>query len=184
MPIVLDELQENTIIFQTGAFLCARKGIQLQKFLDTGVSVNFTQGKLFKLDKISGSGTIFLRGEGQIIEKEMENDAIRLNLFSLLAYESTLTLETKKMQLIDAMNYEDQTQFTLLSGTGRYWLQTANLQHLIYRLSPVVFEASQEEEKKPAPKPEESLEPKSKLLPDENEQDEPDLDVDKIVEEL
>jgi|GEM_PF-2186720 len=186
VPIMLDELKDNTIVFQTGAFLCARKGIQLEKFLDTGVSVNFTQGKLFKLDKISGNGMIFLRGEGQIIEKEMENDAIRLNLFSLLAYESSLTLDTNKLQLIDAMNYEDQTQFTLLSGSGRYWLQTANLQHLVYRLSPVVFEAAVEEQKPPIVEQQEEEQPEEKLLVLDgvNSDDEPPLDIDKIVDEL
>lgn len=199
VPVVLDELQENAVIFQTGAFLCARKGIRLEKFLDTGISVNFTQGKLFKLDKISGEGMIFLRGEGQVIRREMENDAIRLNLFSILAYESTLTLDTEQVSLIDAMNYEDQTQFVLLSGTGRYWIQTSNLQHLVFRLSPVVFEpapaeetpisspAVQEEpkpekaEKAPAVQEEENSPPPSKKA---SEDEEPDLDIDKIVEEL
>ena len=191
LPIVLDELQESAIIFQTGSFLCARKGVQLEKFLDTGISVNFTQGKLFKLDKVTGSGTIFLRGEGQLIEKEMENDAIRLNLFSLLAYESTLSLDTSKIELMDAMNYEDQTQFALLSGTGRYWLQTANLQHLIYRLSPVVFEPPTPEvqevavEKTPSPvMAEPTPEPPAQTATAEGNEEEPPLDIDKIVEEL
>ncbi len=174
VPIELDDLAENAIIFQTGAFLCARKGVQLEKFLDTGISVNFTQGKLFKLDKITGSGCMFLRGEGQVITKTMENDAIRLNLFSLLAYESTLSLDTKQITLTDAMNYEDQTQFALLSGTGRYWLQTANLQHLVYRLSPVVFEPETPKTPDlPAPAPQKA----------EIEED-AELDIDKIVEEM
>jgi uncharacterized protein (AIM24 family) len=202
VPVVLDELQENCVIFQTGTFLCARKGIRLEKFLDTGISVNFTQGKLFKLDKITGGGMIFLRGEGQVIRREMENDAIRINLFSILAYESTLTLDTGKVSLIDAMNYEDQTQFVLLSGTGKYWLQTANLQHLVYRLAPVVFEPEPEvkeqeavfipkpeKEESPAPSKEETDELSKALLesPTSKEKggdDEPDLDIDKIVDEL
>jgi hypothetical protein len=125
----------------------------------------------------------------------MENDAIRLNLFSILAYESTLTLDTEQVSLIDAMNYEDQTQFALLSGTGRYWIQTSNLQHLVFRLSPVVFEPEpaeepislptvQEEpkpEKAPVVQEEESSPPPSKKA---SEDEEPDLDIDKIVEEL
>ena len=139
IPILLDELENKRLIIRTGSFLCARFGIKLDKFLDTGLKINFTQTKLFKLDIITGEGIIFLRGEGQVMRKEMENDVIRLNLFSLLAYEDTLTLDTESIRLVDAMNYDDQMQFVVLSGTGKYWLQTASLEHLVGRINPVVI---------------------------------------------
>ncbi|MCU0443631.1 MAG: AIM24 family protein [Microscillaceae bacterium] len=142
VSIDLTETFENEVIIQTGTFLCARKGTILETFADTGVSVNFLKEKFFKLDRLSGKDFIFLKAEGDVIEKELENDAIRVNLFSLVAFESSLDLDTKNLKYVQSMNYEDDAMFATLQGTGRYWVQTANIQHLVYRISPFIFEPS------------------------------------------
>jgi uncharacterized protein (AIM24 family) len=142
LTIDLTETFENELIIQTGTFLCARKGTKLETFFDTGISVNFLKEKFFKLDKLSGNDYVFLKAEGDVIEKELENDAIRINLFSLIALESSLELDTRSLKYVQSMNYEDETMFATLQGTGRYWVQTANIQHLVYRISPFIFEPS------------------------------------------
>jgi uncharacterized protein (AIM24 family) len=150
VTIDLTETFENELIIQTGTFLCARKGTKLATYTDTGISVNFLKEKFFKLDKLSGNDYVFLKAEGDVIEKELENDAIRINLFSLIAFESSLELDTNSLKYVQSMNYEDETMFATLQGTGRYWVQTANIQHLVYRISPFIFEPSGNfEESKP-----------------------------------
>jgi uncharacterized protein (AIM24 family) len=163
--IDLDDMLDHELIVQTGTFLCMAKGNRLEKFLDTGVSVNFTKEKFFNLDKASGTGDVFLQAEGHFIQRELENDAIRVNLFSLIAYESSLELDLKNMIKVQSMKYEDETQFALLVGTGKYWLQTANIQQLVYRISPYIFESE-----------EESLPAQKSAVVDKEAQDEIDLD--------
>ncbi|GAB4395486.1 MAG: hypothetical protein OHK0053_03760 [Microscillaceae bacterium] len=146
VPIDLSQLIDQELIIQNGTFLCAWRGTRLEKFLDTGLSVSFAKEKLFKLDKLRGEGMVFLQAEGQVIQKVLDNDAIRISLFSLIAFESTLEVDPLSVISVQSMNYEDETQFVTLSGTGKYWLQTANIQQLVYRISPFVFENGGEED--------------------------------------
>jgi uncharacterized protein (AIM24 family) len=174
VPIDLSELAVPQLIFQSGTFLCARKGTKLEKHLDTGLAVNFTKGKLFKLDRLSGEGIVFIQAEGQVIQRELENDAIRVSLFSLLAFEEGLILDTQHIRTTDSMDYEDQTQFVLLSGTGKFWLQTANIQQLVYRLSPIIFDSGDSQASSSADMPLEDGYPSSSPFADleENKGDE------------
>lgn len=142
LPIDTSALEDGELIIQTGKFLCARKGIQIEQFMDTGISISFVKEKFFNLDKVSGQSTVFLQAEGQVIEKELENDAIRINLFSLIAFEATLDLDLGSIQKVASMHYEEDTVFVQLVGSGKFWLQSANLQHLVYKISPFIFEPS------------------------------------------
>jgi uncharacterized protein (AIM24 family) len=144
LNIDLRETTDNELIIQTGTFLCAKKGVKIEKFLDTKLGVNFTKENLFKLDKIKGEELVFLQCEGQTLAMELDNDAIRIGLFSLIAFESTLELDLESVVNVQSMNYEDNTQFITLSGTGRYWIQTANVQQLMHRIAPFMFEPEEE----------------------------------------
>ncbi|MDX2305219.1 MAG: AIM24 family protein [Microscillaceae bacterium] len=144
VPIDLSELSGNALVIQTGVFLCARRGVRLEKYLDTDQSINFTKEKFYNLNLIKGEGTIFLQAEGHVIAKELDQDAIRVNLFSLFAFEPTLNLEMESVVKIQSMRFEDDTQFVRLSGSGKFWVQAANLQQLVYKISPFVFEESEE----------------------------------------
>ncbi len=146
LPIDLSDTTDNELIIQTGTFLCARKGIKLEKFLDTGLGVDFTKEKLFKLDKLTGQELVFLQAEGQTLERSLDNDAIRVGLFSIVAFESTLELDLESVVKVQSMNYEDDTQFITLAGTGRYWIQTANVQQFFHRVAPFIFEPNQDGE--------------------------------------
>ena len=139
LPINLDDLSSNSLVIQTGVFLCARRGVRLEQYLDTEQSITFIKEKFYNLNIIKGEGTVFLQAEGHVIEKELDDDAIRLNLFSLFAYEPTLSLELDSVVKMSSMRFEDDTQFVRLSGTGKFWVQAANLQHLVYKISPFVL---------------------------------------------
>lgn len=165
VPIDLNETIDNEIVIQTGTFLCAQKGIRLEKFLDTKLGVNFTKEKLFKLDKIKGEDMVFLQCEGQPLALDLDNDAIRVGLFSLIAFESTLELDLESVVEVQSMNYEDNTQFITLSGTGKYWIQTANVQQLMHRLAPFMFEPDEENDQLNAP-----------ILPEFEEDEAPQMD--------
>ncbi|NJO02106.1 MAG: AIM24 family protein [Bacteroidia bacterium] len=156
-------------LFKPDTFLCARKGTRIEKYFDSDQSVSFVKEKFFNLDKISGSGEIFLQIDGQTIDKELENDAIWVNLFALVAFEPGLEPNMEEIRRVQSMHHEEDTQFVLLAGTGRYWLQTTTLQHLIHRISPFVFEPPLEED--PA-------------LPDEELRDEGENDEDFRLDEL
>lgn len=145
------ELNAAYLIIQTGTFLCASKGIRIEKHLDSQESITFTREKFYNLDKLSGQGDVFLQAEGQVISNELDTASIRINLFSLIAYESSLQLDLDNIQSVQSMRYEDDIQMVTLSGTGKYWLQAANLQQTVYRLSPFIFEdpSSGDEEGEP-----------------------------------
>ncbi len=160
LPIDLSQTLARELIVQTGTFLCARKGTRLEKFLDTEQSVNFTKEKFYNLDKITSPGVVFLQSEGHHIEKELENASIRINLFSLIAFESSLSLDLEEVMRVQSMRFEDDTQFVRISGTGRYWLQAATLQQAVYRLTPFMFD------------------PPSDMPPVESEEDRLDADLD------
>lgn len=138
VAIDLNEPYENTIIIQNGSFVCGRKGIKINTFVDTSILISKENEKYLKLDSIVGNDYVFLKAGGFVIVKDLENDGIRLNANALLAYESSLEFIWEDAEKITAMNTDTENFLVTLSGTGRFWLQT-NYPKLTYEaISPLI----------------------------------------------
>ncbi|TAG46669.1 MAG: AIM24 family protein [Cytophagia bacterium] len=138
VAIDLNEPYENTIIIQNGSFVCGRKGIKINTFVDTSILISKENEKYLKLDSIIGNDYVFLKAGGFVIVKDLENDGIRLNANALLAYESSLEFIWEDAEKITAMNTDTENFLITLSGTGRFWLQT-NYPKLTYEaISPLI----------------------------------------------
>lgn len=145
IKVDMDAIPGSELIVQHGSFLCAALGTRLDKFIDTDQSITFTRENFYKLDRVRGRGLVFLQAEGHILEKELEHDTIRVNLFSLIAFESSLQIDLNMITPVQSMHYEEDIQFVTLSGQGKYWLQSATLQQMVYRLTPFIFEPPPED---------------------------------------
>ncbi|TAG85483.1 MAG: hypothetical protein EAZ20_15035, partial [Bacteroidetes bacterium] len=64
VAIDLNEPYENTIIVQNGCFVCGRKGIKINTFIDTDILISKENQKFLKLDSIVGNDYVFLRAGG------------------------------------------------------------------------------------------------------------------------
>lgn len=169
LPIDLNETLDNEIIVQTGRFMCARKGVHIEKFMDTDISVSFVQEKFYNLDILQGKGLVFLQAEGHVVEKSLDNDAISISLFSLIAFESSLEIDLNSRKKMAAMWHEESNIVVQLIGSGRFWIQTANVQHLVYRISPFIFEPpSAQESSKQAQQGAFEFSPEPEPHPDSN----------------
>jgi uncharacterized protein (AIM24 family) len=151
VAIDLNEPYENTIIIQNGGFVCARKGIKMNTAFDTDILISKENEKYLKFDSIQGNDYVFLRANGFVIVKDLENDGIKINANALLAYESSLELHWENAEKITAMHTDTENYLVNLTGTGRFWLQT-NYNKAIYEqvtnFIPKIPEITNKEENK------------------------------------
>ncbi len=136
--IDLNEPYENTIIIQNGCFVCGRKGVKLNTFIDTDILISKENQKFLKLDSLVGNDYVFLKAGGFVIVKDLENDGIRINANALLAYEYSLDLIWENAEKVTAMNTDNENYLVTLSGTGRFWLQTNYAKLMYENISPFI----------------------------------------------
>ncbi|MCS6820881.1 MAG: AIM24 family protein [Microscillaceae bacterium] len=123
--IALDlvSFDNQEIIVQAQNFLCAMQGVQISPFLQYEALVSEQTQAPFTLLKLKGEKLVFLQSADEILEEELDNDAIRVNLAHILAFDNGIEIDMDKLQ---AWANPFQTEFAytvILAGTGRIWLQ-------------------------------------------------------------
>lgn len=147
----LAEIENQEIYIRRESFLCARKGTVIAEGIDTDLKIHRADLENLVFSKIEGNSDIFVQAEQSFIEKkivetEEEDDAaIRVNLGSLLAFETSLRLDLESVETVKYLYSEEEIQTILLKGTGTFWLQSKHLQQTFHRLLPYFYEEKQVE---------------------------------------
>jgi len=134
----LGESNDNTIFIQKGSLLCAARGTALEEFSDAKITLHKETEESLTFEKITGEGLAFLQAGGEIVQKKLQDDAIQVNLFSIIAYESGIDLQLNNIQKLPSLYEKHQIYLVNLSGTGRLWLQSHNAQQFLENIIPYI----------------------------------------------
>ena len=136
MPVNLATILGNSLIVQKDAFLCAAFGnsIIVDRSLSTGV---FEKESLI-LEKLEGDGMAFLHATGNIIERQLNNETLRVNTGCIVGFEPQINCETQVSGSLKSafINDEKDSYMAVLQGTGRIWLHNMPILKLIRTQSP------------------------------------------------
>jgi len=144
LPIHLEDYDDNTIIGNEHSFLAASYDVTLdfeQQRLKGASNVNANMwysifGYLIRLEKISGTGTIYLSGSGNIVAKQLEEgEKLKLIDSAWVAMTNRMKMEysTGKRNSIFALPLLE------VEGPGTIWIDTAPLKRmvdLIHKMTP------------------------------------------------
>jgi len=128
------ELNNNEWIIRDGAYLMHVGDIEIDtKFF--GLKGLFSGGGFIWLTA-KGKGNLFLNTYGNVEIVELKGDSIIVDNFHILAYESTLNVELKKLGSWKSFFLGGEGLVFELSGHGKVILQTRNLRGFIEKLIP------------------------------------------------
>lgn len=133
----LAEINQNTLIVQKDAFLCAAMGTSISIHFNKRFGAGLFGGEGFILERIQGDGLAFIHSGGVVIEKTLNNEVLRLDTGCLVAYEPQLNFDIQSAGGLRSMIFGGEGMFlATLSGTGKVWIQSLPISKLIQRLSP------------------------------------------------
>ncbi|MCP9761591.1 TIGR00266 family protein [Lacihabitans soyangensis] len=141
----LASINQNTLIVQKDAFLCAAMGTSISIHFNKRFGAGLFGGEGFILERIQGDGLAFIHSGGVVIEKTLNNEVLRLDTGCLVAYEPQLNFDIQSAGGLRSIIFGGEGMFlATLSGTGKVWIQSLPISKLIQRLSPYGGNASKE----------------------------------------
>ena len=129
------------IICQKKAFLASTTGVQLDTYFQKKVSGGFFGGEGFIMQKISGSGTVFLEIDGSAVEYNLERgQQLVIDTGYLAMMDATVQMDIQNVKGIKNKLMGGEGFFnTVVTGPGRVLLQTmpmSNFASLLAELLP------------------------------------------------
>ncbi len=136
--IVKIDLNGNGIIAEFNAFLCMDSSINYStKF--AGIWQGVLGGEGLFLESFSGTGSIFLHGHGQVVEKVLQpGEEINVELSHVLAFENSVEYNVARIGGLKTMvlgGLEGEGLFfAKMRGPGKVWMHSISLFQLAAKL--------------------------------------------------
>ena len=136
IPIDLRQVRNNLVVQKDG-FLCAAFGTKLSITLNRKIGSGLLGGEGFILQKLEGDGKAFIHAGGTVIERQLNNDMLRIDTGCVVAYEPSLDFDIETTGSLKSMVFGGEGLFlATIRGTGKVWLQSMPIRKLIRALAP------------------------------------------------
>ncbi len=136
IPVDLRQIG-NRLIVQKDGFLCAAYGTKLSITLNKRIGAGLVGGEGFILQKLEGDGKAFIHAGGTVIEKQLNNETLRIDTGCVVAFEPTLDFDIETTGSLKSMVFGGEGLFlATMRGTGKVWLQSMPIRKLIRALAP------------------------------------------------
>lgn len=145
IPIDLQRSPNQELIVQKDGFLCAALGTKVSITLNKRLGSGLIGGEGFILQKLQGDGMAFVHAGGTVIEKQLNNETLRIDTGCVVAFESTLDFDIQSAGGLKSMVFGGEGMFlATMSGTGKVWLQSMPIRKLIQAIAPYGKNATKE----------------------------------------
>lgn len=136
IPIDLNQVK-NSLIVQKDGFLCAAFGTKLSVTLNKKIGAGLLGGEGFILQKLEGDGKAFIHAGGTVIERQLNNETLRIDTGCVVAFETQIDFDIESTGSLKSMVFGGEGLFlATLRGTGKVWLQSMPIRKLVRALSP------------------------------------------------
>jgi uncharacterized protein (TIGR00266 family) len=137
IPVDLREVR-NSLLVQKDGFLCAAYGTKLTVSLNKKIGSGLLGGEGFILQKLEGDGRAFIHAGGTVIEKQLNNETLRIDTGCVVAFEPALDFDIETTGSLKSMVFGGEGLFlATMRGTGKVWLQSMPIRKLIRALAPM-----------------------------------------------
>jgi len=136
IPVDLAKLS-YPIIVQKDGFLCAAMGTKFSIVFNRKLGAGLVGGEGFILQKLSGDGLAFIHAGGTVIERELNNETLRVDTGCVVAFEDSIDFDVERSGSLKSMVFGGEGLFiATLRGKGKVWLQSMPIRKLIQAISP------------------------------------------------
>jgi uncharacterized protein (TIGR00266 family) len=137
IPVNLAEAVGNQLIVQRDAFLCAALGTNISIHFNRNIGSGMFGGEGFILQKLQGDGLAFIHAGGTVIEKQLNNDTLRVDTGCVVAFESSISFDIQRSGGLRSMVFGGEGLFlATLQGTGKVLIQSMPISKLVQALMP------------------------------------------------
>jgi uncharacterized protein (TIGR00266 family) len=137
IPVDL-KVVRNSLLVQKDGFLCAAYGTKLTVTLNRKIGSGILGGEGFILQKLEGDGKAFIHAGGTVIEKQLNNETLRIDTGCVVAFEPALDFDIETTGSLKSMVFGGEGLFlATMKGTGKVWLQSMPIRKLIRALAPM-----------------------------------------------
>ncbi|MCJ8166805.1 TIGR00266 family protein [Pontibacter sp. E15-1] len=137
LPIDLRQMRNSSLIAQKDAFLAAALGTKLSIHFNQKFGSGLFGGEGFILQKMQGDGMAFIHAGGTVVEKQLNNQTLRVDTGCVVAFEEGIDFSVQRAGGLKSMIFGGEGIFlATLRGTGRVWLQSMPVKKLIEALMP------------------------------------------------
>lgn len=137
LPIDLRTVRNNSLIAQKDSFLAAALGTKLSIHFNQRFGSGLFGGEGFILQRMQGDGMAFIHAGGTIVEKQLNNETLRVDTGCVVAFEEGIDFSVQRAGGLKSMIFGGEGIFlATLRGTGRVWLQSMPVKKLIEALMP------------------------------------------------
>lgn len=114
------------IVVQKSAFLASEAGVELSVFFQKKAGAGFFGGEGFIMQKLSGSGVVFVEFDGHVVEYELgAGETMVVDTGHLAAMADTCSMDIATVPGLKNKLFGGEGLFnTIVRGPGRIWLQT------------------------------------------------------------
>lgn len=135
VPINIAELG-GQVLCQKDAFLCAALGTKVDIALNKRLGAGFFGGEGFILQRLYGDGMAFLHAGGTIVEKQLNNETIKVDTGCIVGFENGIDYNIEMVKGLKSMIFGGEGIFlATLRGTGKVWLQSMPFAKLAERVA-------------------------------------------------
>jgi uncharacterized protein (TIGR00266 family) len=125
--IIQVDLQNQQLLCQKDSFLCAVGPVDLSIAFTKRIGAGFFGGEGFILQKMEGSGKLFIHSGGTIVAMQLgSGERLKVDTGCLVALDPTVDYDIIRVGGIKT--------FASLTGPGRVWLQTLPFSRLADRI--------------------------------------------------
>ena len=130
----------KSIIAQKSSFLAGTEGVDLSIFFEKKMGSGFFGGEGFIMQKISGSGLVFLEIDGSVMEYDLEAGQQRVVDTGYLAMmDDTCTMDVASVKGAKNMIFGGEGLFnTVVTGPGKIVLQTMPINSVAGAIIPFI----------------------------------------------
>ena len=123
------------LLCQKDAFLAAALGTDVGIAFTKRLGTGFFGGEGFILQRLRGDGMVFLHAGGTVIEKELNNDLLRVDTGCLVAFTTGIDYNIERAGSLKSMFFGGEGLFlATLSGTGTVLLQSLPFSRMADRI--------------------------------------------------
>ncbi len=138
IPLSLTPGQD--MILQKNAFLASEANVELSIHFNKKIGAGFFGGEGFFMQRVSGSGMVFVEIDGELIEYELEaGQQILVDTGNVAGFTPSVQIDIKQVAGIKNKLLGGEGFFnTLLTGPGRVWLQTMPISNVAMAIRPFI----------------------------------------------
>ena len=138
IPLELDG--SKTIIAQKNAYLASEEGVEIEMHFRKKLGVGVFGGEGFILQKLSGTGMVFLEIDGEVVEYDLkEGENLIIDQGHLAAMDETVEFDIQKVKGVKNILVGGEGLFLgNLTGPGKVWVQTMPLTNFVNAIIPYI----------------------------------------------